>query len=697
MGIAERARHLVTGRRSAWVVLLVAVVLSGLALGLRGEAPSSGDPTSGLPASAESARAAALQRELPSGQLDPAVVVYARGGDPLTAQDRAAAAQDAGELRALAVGGALPPPLPSEDGTALVLTVPLQADRDSERVARVVEEVREVVRAGLPDGLSAQVTGGAAFTTDLAGVFDGADVTLLGATVVVVALLLLVTYRSPFLWLVPLLVVAVGDQVAASLLTIVARASGTPLDPSTEGISSILVFGAGTNYALLLIARYREELRRTEDRRQAMRDALTGAGPAVLASAGTVVLSLLCLLAASLTFNRDIGLAGALGITVALVYALVVLPAALVVLPRGVFWPFVPRVGQGDRALHGPWARVGAAVARRPVAVVLLSALAVAVLAAGTLGVRVGLSQTEQFRERVEAVEGQETLARSFSAGASQPLSVVAPVADADAVAAAALEVPGVSDARVTERAEDLAAVQVVVDAAAGTDASDAAIEGLRERLDDVGGGTALVGGPVATEHDTREAAARDRLVVIPLVLVVVLAVLAVLLRALVAPVVLVATVVATYFAALGASALIVTRWFGDPALDANVPLVGFLFLVALGVDYNIFLTTRAREEAPRVGTRRGVLVALAVTGGVITSAGVLLAAVFAVLGVLPLILLGQLGVLVGLGVLLDTLLVRSLVVPALVLLLGPRFWWPSRLAREAEPERREPVRAGAG
>ncbi len=685
MGTWERLGALVTGRRSAYVVLLVALVVSALALGLRGEAPSSGDPTSGLPDSAESTQVAALQRQLPSGQLDPAVVVYSRDDRPLDAADRGAVGEDAQRLRALAVGGQVPPPQASQDGRALVLTVPLQADRDSERVAAVVEDVRAEVREGLPPGLSAQVTGGAAFTADLASVFAGADTSLLGATVVVVALLLLVTYRSPFLWLVPLIVVAVGDQVAASLLTILARATGTPLDPSTEGIASILVFGAGTNYALLLIARYREELRRTDDRREAMRTALRGAGPAVLASAGTVVLSLLALLAAVLTFNRDIGIAGALGITVALVYALVVLPAALVVFPRGLFWPFVPRDGQGDKALSGPWARVGTAVSRRPRAVVAASAVLLAALAAGFVGADVGLSQDEQFRERVEAVEGQETIARSFSAGASQPLSVVAPAGDADAVAAAAADVPGVARAQVGERAADLAQLQVVLDAAPGTSGSDAAIQALRERLDDVGDGSALVGGAVATEYDTREAAARDRAVVIPLVLVVVLLVLGLLLRAVVAPVVLVVTVVATYFASLGASTLIVTRLLGDPALDVNVPLLGFLFLVALGVDYNIFLTTRAREEAPALGTRRAVLVALAVTGGVITSAGVLLAAVFTVLGVLPLILLGQLGVVVGLGVLLDTLLVRSVLVPAIVLLLGGRFWWPSRLARAAD------------
>jgi RND superfamily putative drug exporter len=451
------------------------------------------------------------------------------------------------------------------------------------------------------------------------------------------------------------------------------------------GITSVLVFGAGTNYALLLIARYREELRQHEDRHDAMRRALGSAAPAILASSSTVVLALLTLAFAVTPFNRAIGFAGAAGIVVAVVYALLVLPAAMVLFGRGLFWPFVPKLGQDDPTRTGVWSRVGDFVVRRPAAVVAGSLALIAVLAVGALGIDTGLSQTEQFRERVESIEGQEALERSFPAGSSQPTVVLTDPDTVQDVVRTVSDVDGVASARPSDAGDTVAQVDVILTAEPGSDESLATIEELRTVLDDVDGADALVGGPEAEALDSRRAAAHDRAVVMPLVLLVVLAVLLLLLRSVVAAVLLVLTVVATYLASLGVSWLALSRLFDFPAFDLQVPLLGFLFLVALGVDYNIFLTTRAHEETPEHGSRRGIVVALAVTGGVITSAGILLAAVFTVLGVLPLVTLTQLGVVVGFGVLLDTLLVRSVLVPALVSLVGPRFWWPSALARGRE------------
>jgi putative drug exporter of the RND superfamily len=677
--------RVLAGRRTGWAVLVLAAVLSALALGLRGAAPEAPDQAAGLPGSAESARVAAAVAGLPSSRVEPALVVYSRDGAPLTGADEAAIRATAGTLGA----GAAEPEL-AADRTAALVAVPLPADAGFDATRDAVDRLRRLAPAGLPAGVRVEVTGGPAFEADVARQFDGADTSLLLVTVAVVAVLLLVTYRSPWLWLVPLAVVGTADQVAAAVLVRLDRATGLSFDEATLGIVSVLVFGAGTNYALLLVARYREELRRVADRHEAMRRALTAAGPAIAASAGTVTLSLLTLLLASLSGNRSLGVAGAVGIVIALLYGLAVLPAALALFGRGLFWPFVPRTGQAEPTATGLWARVGAAVAHRPRVVAVASLLLLAGLAAGATGVRVGLSETEQFRVRVEAVAGQETLARAFPAGSAEPLTVVADPAAADRVAAAAAGVPGVAGARVAERTAGLARIDVVLTAATGTGAADDTIRRLRADLD----GGALVGGPAAADLDLRTANARDRLVLVPAILLLVLAVLALLLRALVAPVLLVASVVATYLAALGAGWLLFRTVLDFPALDAGVPLLGFLFLVALGVDYNIFLTTRAREEAAAAGTRRGVLTALAVTGGVITSAGILLAAVFAVLGVLPLITLTQLGVVVGLGVLLDTLLVRSVLVPALVLLLGDRFWWPGHPARPPAPE---PAVAHAG
>jgi RND superfamily putative drug exporter len=676
----RRVPHLV-GRRLSWVVVVVAILFSGVMLGLGVEAVQADNATSNLPTDSEAARASRLQQSLGTAEYTPAIVVVDRGGEELTSADRAVVARKAAELAPLASDGQQVVPVFAEDDQAAFIAVPLSTTIAEEDLAGPVGEIRDAASADLPDGLQASVTGGPAFVVDLSKVFDGADVRLLITTAGVVALLLLVTYRSPWLWLVPLTVVGVADQVAAQGLAIGTHVFGFPTDGAVTGITSVLVFGAGTNYALLIIARYREELRRHDDRYHAMRIALDNAAPAILASSSTVVLALLCLGFADNPSSRSIGFGGAIGIVTAVVYALVVLPAAMTLFGRRLFWPFVPRVGQAEPTREGLWAKVAAVVTARPTLVSVAGVAVLAVLALPVAGISTGLSDTEQFRETPESVTGQEVLAEHFPAGASQPTVVIASADRADAVAREVAGVDGVQRVDRSEGDREHAVLSVVLDAGPGTEQAFEAVTAVRTAARGVDE-TALVGGSDAESLDAEAAAERDQRLVIPMILAVVLLVLFVLLRSAVAAVVLVATVVATFAASLGASWWAFTHWFGFPALDLGVPLLSFLFLVALGVDYNIFLTTRAKEEAAKHDTVQAISTALAVTGGVITSAGILLAAVFAVLGVLPLITLTQIGVIVGFGVLLDTLLVRSVLVPALVSLLGRRFWWPGALSR---------------
>jgi putative drug exporter of the RND superfamily len=685
--VGARVAAAVTGRLGAILILLVTVGLTALVF-LTSPAQPAAEPGDGLPAGKQSTEVTQLADRFASGRTEVAVVVYERRDAPLTGADLAAVERARGALAAGAAGGgAVPPATVAEDGRAALLAVTLDGEGDA--LPAAVDRLREVVQVQLPEGLSAQVTGGPAFARDISAAFDGADVTLLVATASVVAVLLLITYRSPLLWIVPLVVIGAGDQVVAKLLPWVAALVGERTDASVSGIVSVLVFGAGTDYALLLISRYREELRHTPHRREAMAAALRNAAPAVVASAGTVILALLTLLAAVLTANRTLGVAAAIGVGVALVFGLVVLPAALVSLPRGIFWPFVPRVGGQDPTTRGLWSRVAHAVGRHPARVLAGAAVALAVLTTGLLGTSVGLSQTELFRTEVESVTAQEALARHFPAGSSQPATVIVAAGAADRAVAAVQGLDGVAAVARPERSDDGTLTKLRVDLrdGSGTAGADDAVRQMRAALAGIAGGDALVGGAPAADLDKRDAYARDNRVVVPLVLLVVLLVLVLLLRSVVAPLLLLLTVVVSFAASVGAASIVLRHVLDIPALDAGVPLLSFLFLVALGVDYNIFLVTRARQEAAARGdTRAGMIRALGVTGGVITSAGILLAAVFTVLGVLPVIVLTQIGVVVGIGVVLDTLVVRTVVVPAIALLLGERFWWPARPAGASPP-----------
>ncbi len=677
----------ITSAKTSWIVLVLAALAAGALFALAGGEESDAAPTVGLPDSAESVQADRLLDEFDSADGTSGLLVFAADDGELSAETLAAIdAKAFGELADLSSDGFVPPAQVSEDGTVAFLVVPLDPEPDVAAQTERAQELRDAASADL-EGVRVYLTGAEGFEVDIAAVFAGADFTLLLTTVIVVAILLLVTYRSPWLWLVPLVVIGVADALAGIVARLVASAVGVTLDASVTGILSVLVFGAGTNYALLLIARYRDELRLHEDRREAMRRALRGAGPAIIASGSTVALALATLLFAELAGNRALGLACAVGIIVAMIFALFVLPAALLLFGRGLFWPYVPRFGSPDAISRSVWGKLGRAVSRRPVIVATSGFIVLGILASGLFFVQTGLSQNDRFLQKPEAVQGQEVLAEAFSAGATSPAAVVVPVEDADEAAAVLADTEGVDAAVIGETTEDWARIDVTLSAAAETPEAFATIERMRAELDDIGNGEGLVGGLDSQALDVTNAQARDQALIIPLILVLVFVVLVVLLRALVAPLLLLIAVVASFFSAVGAAWwLFQTPLFGFPAIDTNVLLFSFLFLVALGVDYSIFLVTRAKEESDRLGITQGMIRALAATGAVITSAGILLAAVFAVLGVLPLITLTQIGIIVCIGVLIDTLLVRTVIVPALAFITKDAFWWPRKpVLRDAD------------
>lgn len=653
-------------RRLSWLLAVLVVVGSGaLMVLLAGDDSSERSPVA-VPADAESARADAIRSQFPGGDEVPAIIVITRNdGARLDAADLAAIQQ---KWQAQV----------SEDGAAALTVVPLNADLTGFALSDAVTELRQSAADGLPADLRTEVTGGPAFGADIANSFSGANITLLAVTAAVVALLLIVTYRSPVLWLVPLLVIGFADRVAAVVGTAVASGLGMNPDGSTSGITSVLVFGAGTNYALLLISRYREELGRTDDHHEALDVAVRRAGPAIIASNATVVLALLTLLFASSPSVRSLGVQAAAGLVVAAVFVLLVLPPLLALFGKRLFWPFIPQVGAEPLTDSGIWHRIAEAVANRPARVAIVSIAGLALLCTGLLTTPVGLSQTEQFRVQAESVSGYQTLAKHFPSGLTDPARVIAPTDRATDIQQAIADTPGVLSAiPAGQSPAGLSQWSVVIDAEPASDRAFETIDALRDSVQAVDE-DALVGGSDATARDASAAAGRDRLVVIPAILVVVLAVLYVLLRSALAPLILVAVTVLSALAALGLGGWASVHLFGFPALDNTAPLFAFLFLVALGVDYTIFLVTRAREETPTHGTRDGIVRAVSATGAVITSAGIVLAAVFCVLGVLPLIVLTQVGIIVGLGILLDTFVVRTVIIPALFTLIGPAIWWPS-------------------
>ena len=696
----QRLAGVPAGRITKWLVVAAWVVLIG---GVGQFATKIGDvqnndSSTWLPSDSESTRAVAIATQFPGNDTVTAMVVYARDGG-VTAADRARAAADRVALRGYA-HGQVGPVVPARDGAALLVAVPLPAPAGgSNGLLDSVTHIRDTAQANAPRGLSVKVTGTAGTIADFQGAFSGLDSTLLFVTIGVVALVLLITYRSPILWLLPLLCAGVAGQLANATVYLLARYAGLTVNGQSAGILTVLVFGAGTDYALLLVARYREELRRHTDRHAAMATALRRSLPALLASATTVALGMLCLLAAQMNNLRGLGPVAATGIVVAFVSMTTLLPALLVVFGRWLFWPFVPRfdaalaaAGPGapstaGRAEHGLWGRIAAAVGRRPRRVWSIAAVGLAALALGATTLQGSVGLRGMFTHTPESVQGQALLTAHYPAGTSAPAEVYARVGTAPAVAAAVSGVPGVARIEPTRTAGDRVQIRAVLAEDPGSRAAEQTVRSIRDAVHPVAGADAVVGGPTASSLDARTAVGHDERLVIPLVLLVVLCVLMLLLRAVVAPLLLLASVALSFMAALGGAALLYHA-FGHPGVDLSLPLMGFLFLVALGVDYTIFLMTRAREEiaadpAPG-GHRRGMLRALTVTGGVITSAGVVLAATFSVLAVLPVVTMLQLGLLVTVGVLLDTLVVRTLLVPALTLDVGRRTWWPGRLASRA-------------
>ncbi|MFJ5231847.1 MMPL family transporter [Kitasatospora sp. NPDC088391] len=685
-GTARRARFLVP------LVLLLVWLAVGGALGpfagRLGEV-STNDGAAFLPRSAESTRVAQLEKDFRTDATLPVVLIWeARSGqvdDGLRAAAGTALAAAAAKVDGAT--GQVSPLLPSEDGRALEAVVQLRADLgpDTKDAVATIRELADV------PGAVTGVAGPAAVLADLSGAFAGIDGLLLGVALGVVLLILLLVYRAVLLPLLVILGAVFALAAACAVVYALARHGVVRVDGQVQGLLSILVIGAATDYGLLLAARFREELAAGQDRFTAARTALRRSVEPIAASGLTVGLGLLVLLLSDLTNNRALGPVGAIGIACAVLSALTFLPAALALCGRAAFWPARPKT-DGTGGSHRIWQRVADLVGRRPRALWIGSVAVLAALAACSplLDAR-GVPQSELFTTAQPSVAAQRLLSAHFPGGSGNPAVIVADAAHADAVTAAAARVPGVAVVRpYTGGAPTAPPVvadgRVRLDATladpADSDAALATVGRLRAAVHAVDGADALVGGYSAQQADTRATARHDRTLIMPVVLLCILAVLMLLLRSVLAPVLLAATVALSYLATLGVSALVFPHVFGFSATDPSVPLYGFVFLVALGVDYNIFLMTRVREEAAAHGTRVGVLRGLTATGGVITSAGVVLAATFAALGVIPLAFLAQIAFIVAFGVLLDTLLVRSLLVPALVHDLGARVWWPARSLR---------------
>ncbi|WP_441248451.1 MMPL family transporter [Kitasatospora sp. McL0602] len=683
---ARRLAALPCGRRSKWVVLLLWLVLVAVAGPLAGKLMGAEDnqASSWLPGSAESTQVLKEQRAFQPVDLAQAVVVYERDTG-ITAVDRVKAAQDATAFAgAPHVLGRVIGPVPSADGKALQTIVPVDIGTGGWNDLRPAVDSLRATAATDNQGMATHVTGPAGVGADQAAAFAGIDGTLLVATVGVVVVLLLLTYRSPVLWILPLLCAGTALTGAEALIYLLAKHAGLTVNAQSAGILIVLVLGAGTDYALLLTARYREELRRHEDRHEAMAFALHRAGPAIGASSATVVLSMLCLLIAEMNSTRGLGPVCAIGVLVALLAMVTLLPALLVICGRWVFWPVRPAFGTPEPTASGRWARIGGWIGRRPRKVWIGTGLALAACCLGLISLNAnGLSTAGTFTGTPDSVTGQQVLAEHFPAGTGSPLSILSTAGSAATVRQTAASTPGVADTTPPLVSKGTAFFQATLTDPPDSSQAKATVDRVRAAVHAVPGADAKVGGNTAVVLDIQRAASHDNRAIIPVVLVVVMVILAGLLRAIVAPLVLIATVVLSYAAALGISAFFFTHVFHFEGEDNAFPLFVFVFLVALGIDYNIFLMTRVREEAQHRGTRAGAVAGLAATGGVITSAGLILASTFGVLGTLPVVGFAEIGFAVALGVLLDTLVVRSVLVTALTMDLDRRMWWPHALSRK--------------
>ena len=586
---------------------------------------------------------------------------------------------------------------PSQDGKAILGSIAFDSAKIADQIGKepalplVIDSIRnysdEFAKSG---ALESHVTGFAAIFADLFKAFGGIDSTLLLWTLAIVALILIVVYRSPILWFFPLLCAVFAEALAGAVIYVLAKNEILTLDGQSQGILSVLVIGAATDYALLLIARYREELHRYDSKYDAMRTALRGVVEPIIASGSTVTIGLLVLILSQLNNNRSLGPVGAIGIVSAMFTMLTLLPAILVIFGRWIFWPRIPRHDDNDEKLTGIWAKVAASTAAKPKQYMIATGALLVIMAGFATTLKAdGISTLEGFTNKPKSLVGQELLLEHFPGGQSQPTQILVSVDKADSALVAVKNVKDVAEATLVS-APDNPAVPKIVDGKVVIDATLSVpadsgearelVPVIREVVKAVDS-EALVGGISATFYDVDVAARHDRNLIIPIVLIIIAIILALLLRSILAAVLLLFTVVLSFIATLGASALVFNHVFNFPGADTSFPLFTFVFLVALGIDYNIFLMTRVREEALKIGTRAGTIKGVTVTGGVITSAGVVLAATFTVLGVLPLVALAQIAFAVAFGVLLDTLVVRSLLVPAIVHYLGNRIWWPAKMA----------------
>jgi len=781
-----------SARKGVWIAIAVAIgwlLISSWAGPLAGQLSQvqENDNAAFLPSSAESTLVADEQAQFADSTAIPLLVVVSKpDGGQFTAADQQSIGALIQQIPTLQVpdgdlvSAYLDPvpvvPIPSADGDAVLINVAVNGDLGSAQLENgeiaflgIVDAVREAATE-YPD-LQINVTGPGGFLADLIKVFGAIDTTLLIATALVVAVILIFVYRSPFLWLIPLIAAGIALSTASALVYVLADNDILVLNGQSQGILTVLVFGAGTDYSLLLVSRYREELHHHRVHTAAIRRALRGTVEPIVASGATTSIGLMCLLLSELNSNKSTGPVSAIGIVAAVIVMLTFLPALLaipsIVLPilaflvptiiglaisfvidiplvpfvgtGGVlalvtivgwivfgiarvkdkgpftrerfpsgswaFWPRTPRYGEEDIKMSGLWAKIARGVGRRPKFTWIATALALLILAGFSTTLKAdGVATSESFvnASEVDSVVGQEILVENFAAGLGSETLVTANQDTAQEVLEAVESTPGIdsvawqSDLPPGAPGQQMAEPKVVdgrvlllatLSDAPDSEAAEVLIGELRTELAGIPGADARVGGPTAVAYDIDQANLRDRNVIIPLVLFVISIILIILLRSLVAPLLLIGTVILSFFATLGACAIAFNHIFNFPGADASFPLFAFVFLVALGVDYNIFLMTRVREESKTIGTRPGILRGLTVTGGVITSAGIVLAATFLVLGVLPLVALRQVGFAVALGVLIDAFIVRTTLVPALAYTIGRKVWWPSKLASAEQPE----------
>lgn len=717
-----KSAHTLVSKRGSWFVLGGVVILVSLIFGLLSGAGED-RATESAPADSESTQTAQLLQKFPDADTQSVMVVasYDDGSvlsetdrtelgklsgsisdyiDSAQSSDSNKGSTEAPDSSATDGDSQASGPIMSEDGKAALLMVPIEVGLTNSDTAETVDGLRDFIaddsQAGqLADsGMSLLVTGGPAIGADIAGAFSGADFTLLIVTIVIVALLLIITYRSPILWLLPLIVIGTADGLASTVTAAVGDALDLQFD---AGIISVLVFGAGANYALLFISRYREELGRESDHRLALGSAWTHTASTILASNLTVVLSLLSLVFAVIPGTRGLGITAAIGLIIAAAAVLFALPPVLAICGKGVFWPFVPKVQEDfdDSTISKPaakpsiWRTIATRVVKKPGIHLGAGIIILGVMATGLIGTSVGLDQSEKFRVQSESAQGLDVLADHFPPGESQPIWVVTDSGHAEDVKDSVADIDGVVRANVTDETtaggDSISKVMVTGEYGPDSPAGLDLVEDIRADVHAIDGADAQVGGAAATELDARDGNAQDFLTIAPLILAISFIILLGILRApLVAGTLLVVNV-ASSAAAIGLGAFLSRLVFGQDAIDAQVPILAFLFLVALGIDYSIFLSHRAKKESVVHGARQGMIEAVAHTGGVITSAGIVLAGVFAALGMLPLMVLGQLGLIVGVGVLVDTVLVRTVIVPAIVSLGGNKMWWPNKAITHSE------------